>query len=296
MTHTPSWPHAHLHSAANVSLTRQHVGVHASMLPMSLHVPCTAVLIDSMLHESATHTTNLRRCCRVNCAAPSSEVCKVEAADGLNLYTAPCSNAPVVQKSGRDVVIKQGDTFQYLDRNSRQSTDCAGFGYGDPVTSTPIKGLPNYCWVLASYKGITGWVQTQEAPGGSTSALCTKAPPSFFDRGVIPLVSDDGSATGCAEQTVDLRGETDACFPADATVMLRGGVRVRLSEVALGHEVAVRQADGSLAWEPVYAFGHRDSSKMAEFTELKVVTSLDNGAEVVKAIQVGNVGTVLRQC
>lgn len=85
---------------------------------------------------------------------------------------------------------------------------------------------------------------------------------------------------------MDLRGEADACFPADATVMLRGGVRVRMSELALGDEVAVRRPDGALSWEPVYAFGHRDSVKTAEFVELQMVTPMDGGAEVVKAIQV----------
>lgn len=111
----------------------------------------------------------------------------MEAADGLKLYTAPCSNAPVVQKNGRDVVIKQGDTFRYLDRNSRQSSDCAGYGYDDPVSEivflfSPVNvtGLPDFCWVMASYKGITGWVQTQEAPNGFTSALCTQPASSLF--------------------------------------------------------------------------------------------------------------------
>lgn len=210
-------------------------------------------------------------------------MCKVEEAGGLRMRTAPCQAAPVSKKGALDVVVPQGASFTYLDRNSRQSSDCVGYGY-PPVD---IQVSPDYCWVLGSYNGVTGWVPVLEtgkqddlffgeAFGFWTSALCTFADATRKNV-ELPrrLVSDDGSPTGCAELTRDLN-QGDACFPADATVMLRDGTTIQMSELQLGDEVAVRQDNGAVAWEPVYAFGHKDPHTTASYVMLTAVTNASN--------------------
>jgi hypothetical protein len=46
------------------------------------------------------------------------------------------------------------------------------------------------------------------------------------------------------------------CFPANATVLLPagGGTIKRMDELATGDAVAVRLADGSLGYQPIYAW------------------------------------------
>jgi hypothetical protein len=44
------------------------------------------------------------------------------------------------------------------------------------------------------------------------------------------------------------------CFPAKATVLLPGGAIKRMDELATGDAVAVRLADGSLGYQPIYAW------------------------------------------
>lgn len=213
------------------------------------------------------------------CAAPSSAECKV----GNNFVTmreAPCLTAPAVKRRGQEVVIPPGDTFEYLDRNSRQSGSCASYGFKVDANQTHA-----FCWVLGEYQGLTGWVPVQRlardpSTGEAwTSALCTYY---GYGRGTPELlVADDGSATGCAELTKDLTDST-GCFPANAEVTLRGGVTVRMSHLKLGDEVAVRSADGSVTWSAVYAFGHQDDSTPSEFVE---ITS--TAESVTTSIQVG---------
>ncbi|GLI61570.1 hypothetical protein VaNZ11_003983 [Volvox africanus] len=52
----------------------------------------------------------------------------------------------------------------------------------------------------------------------------------------------------------------DSCFPAHARVLLRDGSASRMDQLQLGQEVAVRQADGTLGFEPIYAWGHKERS------------------------------------
>lgn len=190
------------------------------------------------------------------------------------MRTAPCIYAPAVQQNRHDVVIPVGDTFQYLDRNSRQSSDCAGYNLSSC--------WGEFCWVLGSYKGESGWVPVQQLPVffAFTSKLCT-------DYNTVPtlLVSDDGSATGCAQLTRDVSNSLLGCFPADSTVYLRNGAAAYMRALKVGDEVAVRKPDGSIGYEPVYAFGHRDDDTAAEFVEVTVADE-GSGTDGVRTLQV----------
>lgn len=197
----------------------------------------------------------------------------------MQMREAPCSSAPAVKSHGQSVTIPQGATFKYLDRNSRQSENCATYGF----VGNPDETAPSYCWVLGQYQGVTGWVPVQKLeppvdpniPPDATlsfpwlTSLCDYLAPDnmFLVFGQPPelLVSDDGSATGCAQLTPALNV---GCFPAVAWVRLRGGANVRMSQLALGDEVAVLDNDGSVTWSAVYAFGHRDDSTPSEFVEI----------------------------
>jgi hypothetical protein len=204
----------------------------------------------------------------------------------LTMRKAPCSTAHAVRHHGHDLTLPPGATFEYLDRNSRQSESCASYGLAEDAQQAA-----SYCWVLGQYKGASGWVPVQRLendPDTGTpwsSALCTY---KLVGGRNVPelLVSDDGSVTGCAELTPDLQqGRAIECFPAEASVTLRGSSRISMSQLQLGDEVAVRRADGSVGWSAVYAFGHRDDTTPAEFVE---ITGTTQGAgAVTSSIQVG---------
>jgi hypothetical protein len=54
------------------------------------------------------------------------------------------------------------------------------------------------------------------------------------------------------------------CFPANATVLLPGGATKRMDELVTGDAVAVRTPDGSLGYQPIYAWCAECNKKMFE--------------------------------
>jgi hypothetical protein len=197
--------------------------------------------------------------------------------------------APIVKKHGTSVIVPKGASFTYLDRNSRQASDCEAFGYAAPPVNDQNA---EYCWVLASYHGVTGWLPVLQTGVDFfgyrrwSSALCSYKPTDPPPR---RLVSDDGSPTGCAELSLDLRSvtsESSACFPGNAQVTMRDGASVQMSQLQLGDKVAVRREDGSVAWEPVYAFGHRDELSVTSFIELTATLRMQSGSTTTHSIQV----------
>ncbi|GBF88795.1 hypothetical protein Rsub_01696 [Raphidocelis subcapitata] len=64
------------------------------------------------------------------------------------------------------------------------------------------------------------------------------------------------------------------CFPARATVQLPGGRTKRMEELRVGDRVLALASDGTLKYEDVYFFGHRDAASDAAFVRL----GLDGGA------------------
>ena len=58
----------------------------------------------------------------------------------------------------------------------------------------------------------------------------------------------------CGSKVLRCRLQRAVCFPAHAPVTLASGVTKRMDELSLGESVAVRRADGSIGYEPVYAW------------------------------------------
>jgi hypothetical protein len=61
---------------------------------------------------------------------------------------------------------------------------------------------------------------------------------------------------------------SSGCFPGHALALTRDGQPVRMSNIQLGQDVAVRKGDGSIGFEPVYTFGHRDAASFAAYIRL----------------------------
>jgi len=55
------------------------------------------------------------------------------------------------------------------------------------------------------------------------------------------------------------------CFPADATVVLESGATTRMDALRVGDRVQALAPDGTLAFQPVYLFGHQSASLTSEF-------------------------------
>jgi hypothetical protein len=99
-------------------------------------------------------------CSLLHCAAPSSEQCKVEAADGLKMLTAPCPQAPPTQQQGADVIIPANASFQYLAGTAARSPTA-------PATTSPLILVP--CSIRTS---AGCWAPTVAPPRGSQCNRC----------------------------------------------------------------------------------------------------------------------------
>ena len=54
----------------------------------------------------------------------------------------------------------------------------------------------------------------------------------------------------------------------DATVTVETGGAKMMRELRLGDKIRVVKPDGSLAWDDIYFFGHREDTAMGEFVRL----------------------------
>lgn len=57
-----------------------------------------------------------------------------------------------------------------------------------------------------------------------------------------------------------------------ASVTLEGGEQRPMRDLRVGDRVRVALPDGSLAWDDVYFFGHRDRKSVASFVQLRVAS------------------------
>ncbi|KAL2644050.1 hypothetical protein R1flu_011637 [Riccia fluitans] len=86
----------------------------------------------------------------------------------------------------------------------------------------------------------------------------------FCIAGMLGVAAEVGVAAECAGSAAA------GCFPADAAVLLERGQLKPMSTLALGDTVAVRKQDGAIAYEDIYAFGHKDAAAHAHFVQISV--------------------------
>jgi len=72
--------------------------------------------------------------------------------------------------------------------------------------------------------------------------------------------------SGC-KQEIEVAG---GCFPAEATVQLSTGKTKRMTELRVGDKVLAAAPNGSLVYQDVYFFGHRDADTEATFVKLRL--------------------------
>ena len=89
-----------------------------------------------------------------------------------------------------------------------------------------------------------------------------------------------GGSTPICAQSCDEDGDCEpycepslSCFPGDATVQAEDGSLRRMDELRIGDRVEVVRADGSLGFEDVYLFTHKDGATSAAYVTL----TLDSG-------------------
>jgi hypothetical protein len=83
--------------------------------------------------------------------------------EALTLKQQPCFGAATVMQGQEVVQVVRGDTFTYVNSESKQTSMCKTGQASDPEG----KAL---CWVQATFKGITGWLPI--ARGTFSNALC----------------------------------------------------------------------------------------------------------------------------
>eukprot|EP00168_Porphyra_purpurea_P007849 TRINITY_DN1986_c0_g1_i2.p2 TRINITY_DN1986_c0_g1~~TRINITY_DN1986_c0_g1_i2.p2 ORF type:complete len:303 (-),score=88.64 TRINITY_DN1986_c0_g1_i2:193-1101(-) len=111
----------------------------------------------------------------------------------------------------------------------------------------------------APVDGIVAGVHKNNAVAVLGDRVCTCYLP--FERS-----PDSQQAVGCARIAATRVGHTRRCFPANATVTLGGGRRVRVDALALGDRLAVAAAaGGGASSSPLMGWSHRDAGAVSRF-------------------------------
>jgi hypothetical protein len=168
--------------------------------------------------------------------------CSIASPDGVVMRTAPCPTAPPVRINNQALVIPFNATFNFTDANSRQTSACGQFGYSPEDSTT--------CWVQGTYGSTIGWVSVSIAGPEDkyVDPICTLGYKAGGGQLQTFLVSDGIAyeqkqftafqpSTGCALPTEQISA---ACFPGDATVLLRSGEARQMFQLVLGDEVGER--------------------------------------------------------
>ncbi|GIL49725.1 hypothetical protein Vafri_5989 [Volvox africanus] len=140
--------------------------------------------------------------------------------------------------------------------------DCTAWGPSKCSEPVVTQTCPCMCGRTAGNK-INGGVELMSddvvcglGAGGSIvggiAASVACGPFAFFCWGVSMAVAGAGAVASCSTQI------GNSCFPAHARVLLRDGSIARMDQLQLGQEVAVRKADGTVGYEPIYAWGHKE--------------------------------------
>lgn len=90
-----------------------------------------------------------------------------------------------------------------------------------------------------------------------TDRFCTTNPRDICPAGTTAAnFPPDGkcAVSGGTAECVDNCDKLPACFPAHVTVLLPDGSSRRMDALATGDVVAVRAANGGVAYEPIYAW------------------------------------------
>ncbi|BDA50219.1 probable sonic hedgehog protein A [Coccomyxa sp. Obi] len=90
------------------------------------------------------------------------------------------------------------------------------------------------------------------------------------------------NCAGCQQDCICVDQDQDKnCFPGDAQVLVKGEGQLDMSEVRVGDMLQSIAANGSLIYDEVYFFGHRNSSALGQFVSLWVVVP-NHPAAIIK--------------
>jgi hypothetical protein len=84
----------------------------------------------------------------------------------VSMKQQPCFSADTVKRDGVPVTLVRGDTFTFVNADSKQTSMCKTNQPSDP------KGKA-LCWVQAGFQGAFGWLPVGR--GSYTSAFCDSA-------------------------------------------------------------------------------------------------------------------------
>ncbi|KAG0568208.1 hypothetical protein KC19_6G002600 [Ceratodon purpureus] len=178
------------------------------------------------------------------------------------------TQALMVDDSGRPSVL--------VCPSNAGSIGCAIYLTGDDITNLYNQGVRRRLLgrrTLVHHMSCAGEAKKGAISGTITGVLAVTACAAFTGpmapfcaAGMIGASAGLGAAASCAS----------SCFPGDATVSMADGGVIQMKALALGDEVAVRKQDGRLAYEDVYAFGHKDASATATFVRLTLKSIIAN--------------------
>jgi hypothetical protein len=100
-------------------------------------------------------------------AVPPSTCRQVVHSETLNMRQEPCFGSAIKKIGSTPIELVRGETFNYLNTDSKQTSMCKSGAASDPPGRT-------LCWVQGSFKGVDGWVPVGR--GTFKDAFCTADP------------------------------------------------------------------------------------------------------------------------
>jgi hypothetical protein len=100
-------------------------------------------------------------------AVPASTCRQVVYNETLTMRQEPCFGSAAIVIGNTLVELVRGDTFEYINTDSKQTSMCRSGAASDP----PGRML---CWVQGSFKGVNGWLPV--ARGTFKDAFCSADP------------------------------------------------------------------------------------------------------------------------
>jgi hypothetical protein len=113
--------------------------------------------------------------------------------------------------------------------------------------------------------------------GGANTSSIALSPPGrkmvwvFLPYIIMPLIGVGvgiGAGAGAGAAT-----KSGGCFPADALVTSMDGRLMRMDQLQQGDQVLSMLPTGSLSWQEVYMFGHKDPHPITPFVTIKAANS-----------------------
>lgn len=112
-----------------------------------------------------------------------------------------------------------------------------------------------------------------KADPGAAGAAADDCQSCYCDVGPIECCGSEVCACSCEDESGVCEPYCESsCFPGTAMVLTASGTEVAMRDLKIGDRVAVMRDDGTIGFDEVYLFTHKDEAVVAECVELRLAS------------------------